>query len=229
MDLSFLILMGFFLLIFIVVILKVKGKGGIWKDFKMQTFEQTVKKELNLKFDTHGKKIKGRLYSGFYKIGKINKYFYGKGQFTKSKFNIDTKQITTEPNADPILYNFLFIRTHKGLFGIRKGYYIIDRSKEKEKEIVNFDEKKNNIYLGDNIDIHIYGGVWIFSEKAVEYINDISHKRMYEQTMMHLENLPDKVAHLEMQQAKRERSERISAEIERQRWEGKKSGDDTVM
>lgn len=216
-----------------VVIFLLINKKDSWKDFKPQEFDKTLKDNLNEKLKTYGKPIKGDLFVGYYKIAKLRKYMIVKGKFLEQIYNQSSKELVIPKDPNKIDYDFLILETKRkgiiqALFG-KSVHYILDLYNKDGKKIIDFGKEKNNVIIPENLPYEIYGKIWIISDLAIEYLNDISMKRMNEQTMMHLENLPDKVAHLEMQQAKRERSERIFAEMERAKWEKRKDASDTTV
>jgi hypothetical protein len=106
---------------------------------------------------------------------------------------------------------------------MKKKYYILNRDK------VKHDLNNDIFYIQDKVDIIPFGDVWIMDDDGLEYLSDVSIKRMNEQTMMWLEFLPDRVSHLELAQARKERISRIESDIERRKYEERKDTGDTTI
>lgn len=226
------------IIIFAVIFTK-KKKDLDYKRFVPTLFKETINDELKRKFDIQGKKFKGgKLYVGLDMTAHIIRYFHASGRFSHAIFDPKSKDIIVEDKDTDEKYNLLFIQASSKniifrLLGIKKTYFIINSNYEttdkKTVNIVQIDEERKRIFVPGSMDWRSYGGVWINSMSSFEYVNDISMKRMISTVMMHLENTPDKVAHMEQEQAKLERSARTYANIERDKWEERKSAGDTTI
>lgn len=228
------IIAAFFGFIVIMFIIKNKSKTD-YKKFIPRPFSDTINDEMKDKFKLVGIDFKGgKLHMGVNKIGDIRKYFYAKGKFSDAIFDEKSKKFFID-EKDDIEYNLLFIKckSHNILFRllkIKNIYYILRTKDKDEKDIIQVDHLNKRIFLPVNTDLISYGGVWHNSLQSVEYVNDISVKKMLQEVMTHLESTPDKVAHMEQEQAKLERTARVYADYERFKWEDKKkSGDTTIM
>lgn len=227
------IVAGVAIFIFIVIaVVKKKNDGPLYKEFIPIPFTKTISDSLTEKFDLYGKKFKGSLYQGPNKIADIIKMFEGKGKFSEALFDHKSKNIFTEDGKDKE-YDMVFLLCGSDnllfkIFGVKKRFFIL-KKKEGDKDIVTFDIDRKRVFLPSNMDLKSYGEVWHNSSHGVEYVNDISTMRMIETIMMHLENNPDKVAHMEQQQAKIERTARVYSELERGKWEDRKSVGDTTI
>lgn len=228
------ILIGFFLFIVLLAIIKKKGKGD-YKKFVPKPFRETINEELKDKFQLMGIDFKGgKLHVGVNKIGDIRKYFYARGKLSNAIFDEKSKKFFVD-EKDDITYYLIFIKCKSKnflfrLLRIKNIYYILRTKDDKEKDIIQVDHLNKRIFLPPNIDLVSYGGVWHNSLQSIEYVNDISVKKMLQEVMTHLESTPDKVAHMEQEQAKMERTARVYSDYERFKWEDKKkSGDTTIM
>lgn len=225
------ILIGFIVIvIFLIFGKKIKGSG--FKRFVPQVLKKTVIDEFKKKFDLQGIKFKGKLYIGLNQVAKIEKYFEGKGTFSSVYFQEGSKDVIVEEEGDT-QYDLMFIRASSKnpilrILGLKKRYFVI-KKKENGKEIVKIDPIRKSLFFPSNMDLISYGGVWHNAMDSIEYVNDVSMKRMMEIITMHMENIPDKVAHMEQEQSKLERTARIYANVEKSKWEDKKSAGDTTI
>ena len=220
---------------FVVSMLYKKKMGSIdkFKEFEPKKFSAMTIKDMKEKIDNQGTKYKGLLYIGLKKICKIDKYYIGKGKFALSVYDPKTKAFTVQNPEKDTEYELMFLRARSNnilfrLLGLRKIYYLLNY-KEKDVKTMKFDEIGKKIFLPHSTDLTSYGDVWINSADSIEYINNISMKRTNEEIMMHLENMPDRVVHLEIEQAKRERISKIITDLEKSKWEERKSADDTTI
>lgn len=205
-----------------------------FKDFEPQRFSATTINEMKSKIDTQGTKYKGELYVGLKKICKIDKYYVGKGKFALAVFNPKDKSFTVQGTDKDTKYELMFLRGRSKniiyrILGLRKSYYLLKYKGDKLAATMKFDEINKRIFLPPSTDLTSYGDVWVNSADSIEYINDISMKRTNEEIMMHLENMPDRVVHLEIEQAKRERISKIITDLEKSKWEDRKSAGDTTI
>lgn len=220
---------------FIISMLYKKKMGtGTFKDFKPQKFSATTINELKEKIDTQGTRYKGELYVGLKRICKIDKYYVGKGKFALAVFNPKDKSITVQDQEKDIEYELMFLRGRSNniiyrILGLKKVYYLLKYKGDKLADTMRFDEINKKIFLPHSTDLTSYGDVWVNSADSIEYINDISMKRANEEIMMHLENMPDRVVHLEIEQAKRERISKIITDLEKSKWEERKDAGDTTI
>ena len=212
-----------------------KRKTGTenFKDFVPRKFSESNIKDMKDKIDNQGTKYKGQLYIGLKKICKIDKYYIGKGKFALSVYDPKTKSFTVQGKEKETQYELMFLRAKSTnilfrLFGIRKVYYLLNY-KEKDVKTMKFDEINNKIFLPYSTDLTSYADIWVNSADSIEYINNISMKRTNEDIMMLLENMPDRVVHLEIEQAKRERISKIITDLEKGKWEERKDAGDTTI
>ena len=215
-----------------VIYLIFSKKQQTFKDFKPQRFDKTIYDELQKKTNTYGKSITAKLFIGLTPIARIDKFKIIEGKFENVVYDSLTRKAVIDEN-NPIHYKFLILRAKSQnvffrLLGLRKSFYIIEIPKEKPN-FIKFDARANRFILPENADMWSYGNVWVFSDNAVEYINDISIKRMNEQIMMYTENFPDKTIHLEQATARKERIERIISDIDKSKWEKRKSVEESVI
>lgn len=212
---------------------KKKMSTDKFKEFEPQKFSATTIRDMKQKIDNQGTKYKAHLYVGLKKICKIDKYYIGKGKFALSIYDPKTKSFAVQDKEKDTEYELMFLRAKSNniifrLLGFRKVYYLLNY-KEKDVKTMKFDEINNRIYLPHSTDLTSYGDVWVNSADSIEYINNISMKRTNEEIMMHLENMPDRVVHLEIEQAKRERISKIITDLEKSKWEERKDAGDTTV
>lgn len=204
-----------------------------FKDFEPKKFSAMTIRDMKDKINTQGTKYKGHLYIGLKKICRIDMYYIGKGKFALSVYDPKTKAFSVQDTKSDTEYQLMFLRAKSTniiyrLLGFRKVYYLLNY-KEKDVQTMKFDEIGKKIFLPHSTDLTSYGDVWVNSADSIEYINNISMKRTNEEIMMHLENMPDRVVHLEIEQAKRERISKIITDLEKSKWEDRKDAGDTTI
>lgn len=219
---------GVAVVMIVIISLILRNKQGLFKTFIPRLFSETVYDEMKKKIKLHGVKVKGKLYIGFQKIALVERYMNTTGKMAGFLWDEKTREMIEEDKTTN--YKFLILRCKSNnllfrLFGLKKMYFIL----RNEKENITIDEKESKIFLPSGTDLKSYGNVWHNSEIAMEYVNDISIKRMNEQIMTHVENAPDRIVHLEMQLAKNERLARTLSDIEKGRYEKTKTADETVI
>lgn len=204
-----------------------------FKEFKPQPLKKTLNESLKDKTKLFGRKFSGKLFISFYPICRIDRYFKIKGTFEVLLFDERKKDFSTT-KEDGEQYDLIILRALsknflKALFGFGKYFIIIKLRDKKGNPQIKFDHVNKSIILNEGMDLTSYGEIWSNCHEGIEYLNDISVKRMLEQTQMYLENNPDKVIHLEMEQAKRERIKRVEAEIEKSKWKERETAGDTTI
>jgi len=230
------IILAVFLLIYFIWSRRQKNKEGVtFKDFKPQPLRKTLDEELSGKMKMLGRDFNGKLFVSFYRIGKVSKYFKIKGHFDIVNWDRKDKQfIIDEKSKELNKYDLLVLHMKSNnfflwLFGLGKYFMVIKYKDDKGNYTVKLDPQNKSIILNDNMDLTSYGKIWTNCMEAIEYLNDISIKRLNEQTQMHLENNPDKVIHLEMEMAKKERSLKATAEAEKSKYKERESAGDTQL
>jgi len=244
------IIMVFAIIIFIaIIILKKHKKNEItFKEFKPRPLKKTLDEDLKGKMKLFGIYCrKGSLFIGFNKIANFDKYFNIRGWFELMTWDPKGKEFTlpdkpiksTDKNQkiqqkDDLKYDLLCIQAKNKFFllrwlGICKFFLILKMRDDNEVPCLRFDPINSSIILNTGTDLTSWGKIWSNSMDAIEYLNDISIKRLNEQAQMHMENMPDKVVHLEMEQAKKERSNKIFVEQEKSKYKERESAGDTTI
>ena len=211
------------------IILK-KRKMPKFDEFKPTRFRDTIYYELMDKVKNQGLKIKmGKLIIGVNKIADIEKWIRVQGHFTNYTYDQKTKKMEIVEGGEPPKYDMMvFLCKSKNIFLriFRRGKYFFLLKKE---SFLKFDDISNSFILEEGTDLVSYGSVWINSQDSIEYLHDISIKKMNVELMEALENYPNKIVHLEMQQAKKERLYREMVETDKSKYESIKRGEDTVI
>lgn len=223
--------------IFLLIKFFKKDKG--YKDFIPVLFEETVTKDLRNKINLHGKKLKkGKIVMGFDVLAHIDKYYQTKGDMPLAVYDEATKdfRFLMDEKGDPekIEYDFTIFRLKNKLFlyrwlGIKKMYLIMRNTDDKKNVLVRFDDKTNRVFFPKTVEFDSYGNIWHESQVAKEYLNNISFLEMLQQMQTHLQNIPNRTVHLEVEQAKKERLYNTIAEIEKGKYDRMKTGDETVI
>lgn len=231
---------GIAMIIAILMILK-KSKRTAFKEYIPLLFKDTVVKEINDKLKLYGKKIKkGKIIIGFDVIAHIDRYYSTKGKSPIAIFDEDKGnfQFLEDENKKgeikSVKYDFTIFRLKNKFFllrwfGLKKYYMIVRNEDDKKNTIVRFDSKTNRFFLPKGIEFDSYGGIWNESPIAKEYLNNISFLDMLQQMQTHLQNIPNRTVHLEVEQAKKERLFKTLAEIEKGKYDKMKTGDETVI
>lgn len=216
----------------IYLVIKNKNKIPEMKEFIPTKSEKTIENELKEKLKIHGNKINGFLFSNIKRIGRIDSYLKAYGEF-EIYTNSDGKNYKIiKDEKKP--FNLIILRMKNTnillrLFGLKKIFYVLKMKNNEGEDLIKIDKETNRFFISDKTDLISYGNVWLNSDESMEYLNDISMKRMLINTNTHLENLPDKIVHMEMEQAKKERLNRVLTEQERMKWEERKSAGDTTI
>jgi hypothetical protein len=231
-----LIIIGIIVVALIIIIRRNKDQG--LKEFKPQPLKKTLDDEIKAKTNLLGRDFKGKVYIGFDKKADIDKYYYIRGFFDLVKMDYKTREVVLGKKDDRVLYDLIVMRALsasfiKRILGLGKFYLVLkmkDQNKEgKERIVVRFDAVNKAVFLDIGTDLTSYGKIWTNCFEGIEYLQDVSIKRLLEQTQMHLENIPDKNAHIEMLQATKERSKRVDAEIEKGKYQDRKEASDTTI
>lgn len=224
----------------ILILLKYFNKGNKkHKDFVPVLFEETVNSEMNKKVNLHGKKMKnGKIVMGFDVLAHIDKYYQTKGDMPLAIYDEAAKdfKLVVDDNDKPqkIEYDFTIFRLKNKniifrLLGIKKMYLIMRNTDDEKNVLVRFDDKTNRVFFPKAVEFDSYGNIWHESQVAKEYMNNISFLEMLQQMQTHLQNIPNRTVHLEVEQAKKERLYQTLAEIERGKYDNMKKGDETVV
>lgn len=133
---------------------------------------------------------------------------------------VETRLMILQSGNKNILLRFLHL----------KNRFFVIETKGDFKGILKIEAEKRMLTIQGLIDLDSFGDVWIMSESGHEYMSNISIKRALEQNLMHSENMADRVVHYDIQQAKLERRDRITTELEKTKYEERKSqGDSTIV
>ncbi len=215
-----------------------KGEKG-FKEFNPVLFEETVNKDIKKKINLHGKRMKGgKIIMGFDVLAHIDRYYETKGEMPLAIYDEaakDFKLLTDENgNEQRIEYDFTIFRLKNKLFiyrwlGIKKMYLIMRNKDDNDNILVRFDDKTKRVFFPKAVEFDSYGNIWHESQIAKEYLNNISFLEMLQQMQTHLQNIPNRTVHLEVEQAKKERLYQTIAEIEKGKYDQMKKGEETVI
>lgn len=222
------------LIIIGIIILFVFGLKRKQKDsfveFKPRKSKDTIYDELKKKVRLQGLRInKGKIIIGVNKVADIEKWMRIKGKFTPYMYDENNKEYVIDDSAEETPYDLLvFLAKNKNwllrVLGLKKFYFLLNYN-----SFLRFDDLSNSFILEDGTDLILYNDVFCNSSHAMEYLHDISIKRMNIEVMTAIENYPAKVVHLEMQQAKKERLNREIMETERAKYDSIKKAEDTAV
>jgi len=202
------------------------------KEFKSVPFHETVQKDIKMTLKRTGKACNGKLKIGYQTIGFIDRFLVQKGKFPFMEYDQNNKTFRHVHNNDSN-FNLLLLRTKSdnffirmflSWFGVGYQYFILNNSR------IVYNDPINNIWvLQDNEYVIPYGNIWINSDHAMEYLDDISMKSSKESIMTHMENYADRIVHLEIKTARENQLKRADAQIQKERWESAKRIDENVI
>lgn len=220
-------------IIIIMWFLTSKGEKYGFKVFEPVPLDKTLGVGLSKKIKLFGQNFNGSMWISYNRVGRIGKYFKSVGKFDYEAYDPTNKEIITDDSQSQE-YDVLVCEKVADfplwrLLGIFKEYIILERKDEENKEMFEIDLINKRIFLFDGTDLISYGKVWTNTMSGIEYLNNISTIKMNEQSRMHLENMPDKFAHLEMEQAKKERLQKVITDLERSKYKERETAGDTSI
>lgn len=232
---------GLCIAVFLITLKKIgKKKTFTLKDLKMKSLGENTYKDMTDKVEQHGKKMpffkSGKLWIGLNEICHVDRWLTTKGKLESPEFDYKKKEIFFKnAEKDAVDYDFLILRTRNKKIilrwlGLKKSYYIFNAKSKKDKKPTYYHDTKDRRFIfKEHTDMQSYGNVWICSNEAEEYIDNLSIKRMLEQIMMLVEYIPDKATHLEIDNAQKERLARVFTDLEKSKYDDSKKADQTVV
>lgn len=205
-------------IIFFAIVLKKRKKKIEFAEFKADPFDVVVKDLIKDKLKNFGIKVrKHKLVIGYNEIPYISRYL--KKKLALPILEYDEQKNILKTTDKKIETEFLIFKAKnksfiQRFFGIGSQYYIIDTT---DKNIVYYADKKT--WNTPDVDFFSYGNIWIEHMNSADYINNLAFSKLNEDLMTHIINYPNKVVHLEMEQAKKERTLGKTAEIEKQKYD----------
>ena len=198
------------------------------EEFIAERFEKTVYNDTKKIMKMSGIPIKGgKLCKGYYQIGgSIEAFAEVKGvnpvmvYDTKLKRYMDDKKGAGKP-----YHNLILVSKSRDFFkkilGVGKEYFVL------EPKSVEYNTATKTWTLPVDCEVKPFGNCWTNSAAGMEWLSDISLKRTFENTLTHVENFPDKAAHLELQHAKFGSRVRTVADAEKSKYDSMKKAEDT--
>jgi len=243
MDLWWLWLIFAVILIALVFVAK-RYKGDRPPVFKEQPTHITVRKYLDDKFDIAGRSFGGHLYIGFHKIARIRKYLIVRGYFEDQQYDVKRREIivgsagaaSKDGKPGKHRYDLCWMKAASNNALLRffhiGDYYFLIKDQEtidegKTRPCLNFSNE--NIFLPEGMDLFRVQKIWTNCHDGIQYITDISMARFNEQSMMHIENWPDLISHLNINMAMAERGAKRGVEMEKEKYKERESAGDTTI
>lgn len=199
------LLIGIILIVIVIIVMRRRKPEVI--DYHPQPLKKTLKNDLDDKLKFLGKNVKGNCYIGMQRIAIIRRVVRIKGTFALTEFDPKTRRISIKDDK-PIIYDLFLLESLSNNFLIRiftlglLGRFKMIIKNEKSAILI----EGENLYLPEGMDMMLYGKIWTNTSLGIEYLTDISMKRLHEQQQMHIENVADKFVAIEMHQAKTERT-----------------------
>jgi hypothetical protein len=228
------------IIIYVLILFAGRKKSATeFKDFKPVPSDKMLGEELKGKFDLQGTDLRsGKLYIGFQRIAHINRYFIAKGKFDTNYWDPKNKEFVIGKEDEQEIYEMLFIEAKslnpivRWLFnwlGVGRFFFLLKLHDEKGNLLIRYDPLNESLFLNVGMDLTRYAKIWTNCSSGSEYLGNLSIKKMSEKAMMHVENAPDKFAHLEMEQAKKERTNRVLVDLEKSKYKERESAGDTTI
>ncbi len=163
------------------------------EDFRESAYVETEKLINNFCID-----IDCYLVKGIETLGRISKYYniVGTIQFPVPE-ELKKKKIETK-ETDLWIFRLGKKSIFDFIFGGKQYEYLIIGN----DHIEPYDGTRKRWAIKENVAFIPYGNCFVTSTIGVEYLNDISFRRMQEEILTHTQNFPRKVAYLELKQAK---------------------------
>lgn len=205
------------------------------QDFKEQPLKKTYHDALKQKIDIFGVKFnKFKLLRDFQIVGYPEKYMIVDIELPKYRINPKSKEIEVIEKEKPVKSRLMIIRSLNKNWLLRqlklKKFFFLFELTDNFNNLLHIEAEKKQITIQGKIDLDTFGNIWIMSETGIEYLSNISIKRLLEQNISHTENMPDRVVHYDIQQAKLERRDRLITELEKSKYEERKNvGDSTIV
>lgn len=177
-------------------------------DFEIEDFKETVFLFHEKLLDSFGIDSDSRLMKGIEPIGEISKWYRFKGK--QSDFRLDKEgKLTAKKEDEKDVDLMLFRLGKKGLWqrlmGDNPDYVVIDikgdEGKDMLKKKVKYNSENNTWSIDEGVSLTMWGGVFVDSQSAREWINDISFKKSQEEIMTYIQNYARKVSYIELSQA----------------------------
>jgi hypothetical protein len=210
------------------------GAKSLFKPFVAQPLKKTLKDELDAKLKMHGEDGGGYdLYLGNNKFAKVNKWIEVDWSDFKAKFKETNKNIYIDETKTEgyrlILFKCFSSSIILRFLGMGAQFYVIQATDQNDTKTYHIDHDSRKFIFPKYMDLVTYGNVWVNSDFSRDYLQNISIKRMLEQTQMYLENFPDKSVHLENETARIERIKKTQVDLEKGKYEESKLTGDTKI
>jgi hypothetical protein len=206
-------------------------KRDLVMKFNPNQSAETISTAMKKKLSELGTPIKATLNIGLTTVAKIDRYKYVSGNFDSIVFDANKREYKKSKVDQPVNYDFLLLRSKSNnllmrLLGMKKKFWVLDLEK---KDFCKYDSQARRFILPTIADITSHNDVWVTSDKGMEFLQNISYGKLIMVISSMLEVWPEKLAHLEASQAKRERIDRVTSDLERNKWEAKKNAGDTTI
>jgi hypothetical protein len=177
-------------------------------EFEMEDFKETVFLFHEKLIDTFGIDSNSKLIKGIEPLGEISKWFRYKGK--QNIFKINKEGALVASKGDEVEVDLMIFRLGKNgwwqrLMGVEPDYIVIDVHGDGKKDMMDkklkYNSGNNTWSLDESVSITMFGGVFIDSISAKEWVNDISFKKSQEEIMTYIQNYARKVSYIELSQA----------------------------
>lgn len=190
--------------------------------FEIETFEDTLLKDVDEKFKLKGIKTKASLTQGFDYLGDIDMWLRERGVHNPLVFDDQNKVFVQDPERKPKKYDIYIFRIWKTnklfkMLGFGKKKYVI----ADYDHLANIDSTRGfkRWNLKPSIQLVLWGNIFVSSEAGEEYLTDIGIKRSHENTLTFLINYSRKIIYLEMKHSKAMDKYAKYKEIDRATWD----------
>lgn len=183
-------------------------KGKREEIFEIEDFRESAYIETEKLLNNFGIDIDCYLVKGIEPLGRVSKFYHFVGEI---QFEIP-EEMKKNKEKIPRVDLWILRLGKKSIFDFIFGakpfeYLIIDQA-----HIQPYEGSRKRWAVWEDVSFVPYGNCFITSQQGVDYLNDISFRRMQEEILTHTQNFPRKVSYLELKQAKV--MERFQASIE---------------
>lgn len=175
-------------------------------EFQIEDFRESVFTHTDKLMKSFGITINCSLMRGIEPIGKVFKFYRYNGKVVRIDPDSEDKE---EKDVDLYIFQIgqeTFI--NKIIGGNYKEFVVVEKD-----HMEKYDSQKKAWAMKEEVSLVPYGNVFVSSENAKAFIQDISFKRQEEEILTHTQNFPRKVAYLELKQAKQ--MERLESSLEK--------------
>lgn len=172
----YIIIIGFVFVFSLLMFIKFKRKSeDVIEHFNHESLEDILKKETFEKYmATFGRKTKKGCLFWNMGIIKINKVLFLRMKLEERK----TKTTTEIKPIDFIIFQKGSFLSNLPIFNKikTKEYFVVDNT----EKFITKDKYNDKWVINPDVNMHLFGGIWIGSSYGLNYLTELMYKRTYE-------------------------------------------------